>query len=166
MDKDNKTPAIITRIDIQIAVAAGICLLMAKVIPEFQVMTACIATLLCIQDGVKASWKAGVLRLIVTGVGGLIAVLVILLDNAAGNSWLFVVMIMLGLLLTLFGCKLAKVPPFNARIGGITFILVVLTKTGADRVTYAIFRLLSTLYGVAAVIIVAAVFAMFTRKKV
>jgi hypothetical protein len=72
---------------------------------------------------------------------------------------------MLGVMLTLFFCKLAKVPIFNARIGGVTFILVVLTKVESERISYAIFRLLSTLYGVVAVILITAVFSLVIREK-
>jgi uncharacterized membrane protein YgaE (UPF0421/DUF939 family) len=152
-------------IDIKIAITIGLCLLMALVVPEFQTMTACISVLLCVQDSAKTSWNTGMIRLIVTAVGGLIAVLVILIDNTAGNSIIFIIMITIGLIMTLAGCKLAKVPPFSARIGGVTFILVVLTKSGIDRIYYAIFRLLSTFYGIIAVMTVSAVFAFSANKK-
>jgi uncharacterized membrane protein YgaE (UPF0421/DUF939 family) len=151
--------------DIKISITVGVCLLIAKAIPEFQTMTACIAALLCVQNGVKKSGKAGLLRLIITAIGGLIAILVILADNKIGNLWIFIAMIVLGVLFTLFGCKVAHVPPFNARIGGVTFILVVLTKTGPDRISYALFRLLSTLYGVIAVMFVSIFFAVFSKKE-
>jgi uncharacterized membrane protein YgaE (UPF0421/DUF939 family) len=151
--------------DIKIAVAIGLCLLMALVIPEFQTMTACIATLLCVQTSVKESWKASLTRLVITTIGGIVAILVILVDNAVGNPWLFMSLIMLGIILTLFCCKLAKVPAFNARIGGVTFILVVLTRTESERIDYALFRLLSTIYGVLVVMIVAAIFAVFSKNE-
>ena len=152
-------------LDLQIVIASGLCLLAAKWIPEFQTMTACIATLLCIQDDVKTSGKAGLIRLIITALGGLAGILVILADNFFGNPLLFILLIMAGLLLTLCACKLAGIPAFNSRIGGVTFILVVLTKTGADRIYYALFRLLSTLYGVIAVIMVSVIFTFITKLK-
>jgi uncharacterized membrane protein YgaE (UPF0421/DUF939 family) len=152
-------------VDIKISAAIGLCLLMKNTIPEFQAMTACISVLLCVQNSVKESWKVGLIRLVVTAIGGIIAFAVILADEALGNSWLFILLIMLGAFLTLFFCKVAKVPVFNARIGGVTFILVVLTKMGSERINYAIFRLLSTLYGVLAVILITAVFSLVTQEK-
>jgi hypothetical protein len=89
--------------------------------------------------------------------------LVVLLDAHADNQWLVIFLIMLGVVITLFGCNLAGTPAFNARIGGVTFILVVLTKTGTDKIAYALFRLLSTLYGV--VVIVTAVFSFFSNEN-
>jgi uncharacterized membrane protein YgaE (UPF0421/DUF939 family) len=156
---------VLNQIDIEIALAAGLCLFAAYFIPEFQAMTACIATLLCVQEGVKPSVKAGIIRLIVTAVGGIAGILVVLLDIQTANEWLFIVLVMAGLIVTLSGCKLTGMPVFNARIGGVTFILVVLTKTGTDRIPYALFRLFSTFYGVVAVLIVSALFSLFQMKK-
>ncbi|MDR1468395.1 MAG: FUSC family protein [Spirochaetaceae bacterium] len=165
MEKNKNKVVLLNKTDVEIALASGICLSLAGLIPEFQAMTACIATLLCVQEGLKPSLKAGMVRLIVTAVGGLIGILVVLADVYAANHWVFIFLIMIGLVLTLFGCKLAGTPAFNARIGGVTFILVVLTKTGTDRIAYALFRLLSTLYGVAVVLIVTAVFSFFHMKR-
>jgi len=161
----NKLNSSVNKLDLQIVIASGICLLAAKWIPEFQIMTACIATLLCIQDDVKTSSKASLIRLIITALGGLIGILVILGDNYFEDPKLFIFLIMAGLFLTLWGCKLVGIPAFNSRIGGVTFILVVLTKTGVDRIYYAFFRLLSTLYGVIAVIIVSVIFTFITKLK-
>jgi uncharacterized membrane protein YgaE (UPF0421/DUF939 family) len=155
---------LISKIDVQIVLSAGLCMVLAFRIPEFQAMTACITTLLCVQEETTSSWKAGRVRLLVTAVGGLAGILTVFIDELAGLSHPAVLIIMAGLLLTLFGCKLAKVPLFNARIGGVTFILVVLTKTGPDRIYYSFFRLLSTLYGVIAVIIVSAVFSFIEKR--
>jgi len=155
----------ISMIDLQIVIASGLCLLAANWIPEFQIMTACIATLLCVQDDLKTSGKAGLIRLIVTALGGLVGILVILGDIHFENLYIFILLIMAGLLLTLWGCKAVGIPAFNSRIGGVTFILVVLTRAGSDRIYYAFFRLLSTLYGAAAVIIVSALFALIGKLR-
>jgi uncharacterized membrane protein YgaE (UPF0421/DUF939 family) len=155
---------LISKIDVQIVLSAGLCMALAVVIPKFQAMTACITTLLCVQEGITPSWKAGLVRLLVTAVGGLVGIFAVFIDELAGLSHQAVLIVMAGLLLTLFGCKLARTPLFNARIGGVTFILVVLTKTGPDRIYYSFFRLLSTLYGVIAVIIASVVF-LFIEKR-
>lgn len=123
------------------------------------------ATLLCVQENVKPSLKAGIIRLIITAIGGFAGILVVLADDTAGSPLLFILLVMLGLVITLFGCRIAKVPAFNARIGGVTFILVVLTKQGQDRIPYAVFRLLSTFYGVFAVLLITTVFKIFAPEK-
>jgi uncharacterized membrane protein YgaE (UPF0421/DUF939 family) len=155
----------ITRIDIEITLAIGICLLMAKVIPQFQAMIACITAIICVQNGVKDSLKASLIRLVITAIGGLTAIAVILVDNHILNTWLFIAMVMIGAMLTFIFCKLARVPAFNARIGGVTFILVVLTGAKNDKIYSALFRLLSTVYGAAIVILVSAIFSLFAWLK-
>lgn len=164
--------AVITALDVRIATAAGICCLTAALLNHFgmkfifgdmkleviQKMTACISCLLCCQDTVKISFKAGVNRLIITAIGGGLAIAAIFLDDLAGAEWLMVILAVVGVLLTLFLCKCAKVPYINARIGGVTFILVSCTLSGPARIWYGVFRLVSTFYGVFVVLIVTWIF--------
>ena len=48
---------------------------------------------------------------------------------------------------TLCLCRLAGAPAFNARIGAISYLLVAATLTGPARLWYALFRVLSTVFG-------------------
>lgn len=113
-----------------------------------QKMTACISCLLCCQDGLEASKKAGITRVLVTAVGGAVGVGAVAFDLALGsNVWIFVPLVAVGLVVTLCACRLAGAPAFNARIGGITYLLVACTLTGTNRMWYAVFRLVSTVFG-------------------
>ncbi len=138
----------IQNLDIRIAIAVAICFLSATACSELgfkftygemhleilQKMTACIACLLCVQDNTKISRKAGVNRMIITAIGGIIGIGAAAADNAVGNPWFMTVLIFVGILLTLLLCKMAKVPYINARIGGVTFILVSCTFAGNARI--------------------------------
>ncbi len=151
-----------TGLDVRITVAVAACYLTSTVLKQLgilvfwedteleiiQAMTACFACLLCCQDNTKISLKSGINRLIITAVGGIAGICVVLIDQQTENPWLMAVLVPLGVLVTLIICKAVKVPYINARIGGLTFILVSCTLTGSARVLYAGFRLLSTLYGV------------------
>lgn len=167
MMRINQLPAKagINRLDVQIGIAIGICLFTAHFVPMLQTMTACIAVLLCTQNSADTSWKSGVTRLIITVIGGVVGIAVILLNEVILNDWVFILLVMIGVVLTLLCCKLAKVPYITTRIGGLTFVLVVLTKPGLERVNYAIFRLLSTAYGVLVVVIVAAIACLIMKDK-
>lgn len=170
--------ASVTLLDVRIAAAITICVLTATVLDilglkftyggmhleVIQKMTACISCLLCCQDNTKISTKAGLNRLIITAIGGMIGIIVVLLDNLIHNSWIMAVMIAVGILLTLFLCKAAKVPYINARIGGVTFILVTCTLSQSARIWYAVFRFVSTFYGVCVVLMVTWIFGMFQKK--
>lgn len=169
----------VNRTDIQIMLAIGICVLTANLLNRFglkfpygemrleiiQKMTAAIACLLCVQGDVTASRKAGWIRIKVTLMGGLAGVVVAVVDTWIGNEWFNIILIMAGLLLALLLCKAAKVPYMNCRIGGITFVLVACTLQENARIFYAVFRLLSTIYGVLAVMLVTWLFGIFTKKQ-
>ena len=126
-----------------------------------QKMTACIACLLCVQDNTKISRKAGINRLIITAIGGITGIGAAVADNAIGSPWFMAVIIFAGILLTLVMCKMARVPYVNARIGGVTFILVSCTFAGNARIFYALFRFISTFYGVLVVL-----FVTWTSQKI
>ena len=120
-----------------------------------QKVTACISCLLCCQDDLASSKRAGITRVLVTAVGGATGVGAVALDLAMGsNAWTFVPVVAVGLVVTLCACRLAGAPAFNARIGGITFLLVACTLTGANRMWYAVFRLVSTVFGALVVLVV------------
>ncbi|MDC7287533.1 FUSC family protein [Blautia schinkii] len=169
----------ITILDIRIAAAVAICCITSTILNHFglkltyvemhleiiQKMTACIACLLCCQDTVTSSKKAGINRLIITAIGGAVGVGAVLLDNVLGNEWAMAAMVAVGVLLTLFLCKMAKVPYINARIGGVTFILVSCTLAGNARIWYAVLRFISTLYGALVVLLVTWIFEYFQRKE-
>lgn len=169
----------ISQLDVRIVISATICVLTATILNMFnlkftygemsleiiQKMTAAIACLLCCQDDTKISWKSGVNRMIITAIGGVIAIVVTILDGVIQNQFVFVLMIAVGLLLTLLLCKMAGVPYINARIGGVTFILVACTLAGNARILYAIFRLISTMYGVLVTMLVTWVFQKFMTTE-
>lgn len=172
--KPEKNPekAAITGLDLRMGTAVLICCLTSVLLNHLgfkfafgemrleviQKMTACIACLLCCQDNTVISYRAGVNRLIITAIGGAVAVLAVVLDGQIGNEWIMALMVGAGILLVLYLCKAAKVPYINARIGGVTFILVSCTLSGNARVWYAVFRLISTLYGVLVVLLVTWIF--------
>lgn len=149
-------------LDVRIGLCVVICCLASNILTAFglrfpvgemrleiiQKMTACISCLLCCQDGLEASRRAGLTRVLVTAVGGVIGTLIVVLDQLLGsNVWLLVPLLGTGLVTTMCTCRLAGAPAFNARIGGITFLLVACTLTGTTRVWYAFFRLISTVFG-------------------
>lgn len=165
---DKKESARISVLDVRMGISVAICYLTATVLNHFgikfqygnysleiiQMMTACIGCLLCCQDTLPASRKAGVNRLIITAIGGVVAVAVIALDVLIGNKWILIIFIGLGVVATLFLCKLSGVPYVTCRIGALTFIIVTSTLGGTARIWHGIFRLVSTLYGVLIVLLV------------
>lgn len=181
MSKSGMEPAElnINSTDIKIALAIGICMLTSTILSHFglkypygdmkleiiQKMTASIACLLCVQGDVTTSAKAGWNRIKITLMGGIAGVIITVINQFLDNEWMNILLIVAGVILALFLCKLVKVPYMNCRIGGVTFILVACTLSGNARILYAIFRLISTIYGVLAVMFVTWIFGLISSKK-
>ena len=148
--------------DVRIAACVLVCLLVSNVLTALdlrfavgemrldiiQKATACISCLLCCQDTTDASRRAGAMRVLVTAVGAACGMAVVAIDQLMGsNTWLLAMLMTVGLVATLCLCRLTGAPAFNARIGAISFLLVASTLTGTARLWYAVFRLVSTIFG-------------------
>lgn len=169
----------ISQVDVRIAVSVLICLMTAEILNHFglkisygemkleiiQHLTAGISCCLVCQKTVEISKKAAVNRLIITAIGGLMGIMITALDLWIKNGWVLAILTAGGVLLTLFFCKCAKVPYVNARIGGVTCILVAGTFSGSARMAYAVLRFVSTLYGALVAILVTMVFATVYKAK-
>ncbi|MGM9521500.1 MAG: FUSC family protein [Oscillospiraceae bacterium] len=150
-----KVKTLVGHMELQIAVSVGICIILSNFVwDKIQLMTACVSVLLCTQENAKFSLRSGVTRLIITVIGASAAVLIYMLNGCINNEWISIIFVLIGVLITLAACKLAKVPPISARIGAVSFILVYFTPS-ASPLTYSIYRLLSTIVGAAVVFIVA-----------
>lgn len=149
-------------LDIRIAACVLVCLLVSNTLTALDIRfavgemrldiiqkaTACISCLLCCQDTADASRKAGAMRVLVTAVGATCGMVVVALDQLTGsNIWILAMFMAVGLVTTLCLCRLTGAPAFNARIGAISFLLVASTLTGTARLWYAVFRLVSTIFG-------------------
>ena len=181
MAKPNMEPAKleINVLDIKIIIAVGLCVLTSTVLGALgikftygqmqldiiQKATAAIACLLCVQDNLGASKGAGWLRIKVTAMAAIASLLVVSLDSFINNQWISVLLLMAGVLLTMLLCKLIKAPYMNCRIGAISYVLIAVTLSSQARIVYAIFRVISTIYGVLVVIFVTWIFGLFSKRK-
>ncbi len=168
----------VTILDLKVAIAAGICLIVAIIFRRvgimfhyqgtdleiIQRMTACIGCFLCVQDSFKPSFRQGINRTIITAIGGGVGIVIILINDAVSYDWLFVIMMILGIIATLFLCKAARVPYISARIGCVTLVLVACTLNSTARIWYAVFRLLSTVFAVIVVMLVAWIFDIIIKN--
>lgn len=160
--------ALITGLDIRIMLSIGICYLTATILSYWNInfvfgemrleiiqkITACISCLLCCQNDTASTEKAGNNRIIITAIGGFVAMVVVMIDTVVNNICLMVILVMAGTIITLVLCKAVKVSYVNARIGVLTFVLVTCMLPGPARIWYAFFRLISTLYGVLVVMLI------------
>jgi uncharacterized membrane protein YgaE (UPF0421/DUF939 family) len=137
----------ISNVDVRIGIGTVLGLLVAHFFDGVQALAVCTAIIMCTQDNSKFSWKSGLNRVLGVVIGGLCGTVVVLLDTAIGNEYVFILLAGLGVVLNLVCCQLAKMPNIVARVSCITFVLVVLLADGLFRVKYALLRLLGTVIG-------------------
>lgn len=181
MGKPDMKPADlnINIIDIKIVIAIGICIFTATVLNEMNIKfhfhdmeidivqkaTTAIACLLCVQDNLGSSKAAGWMRIKVTAMAAIASIFVIGIDSYLGNKWASIPLLMFGVIITMLLCKLIKAPYMNCRIGAISYVLIAVTLNGQARLIYALFRVLSTIYGIVIVLLVTWIFDLCRRKK-
>lgn len=148
---ENHNPVVKTDIAIGAAVAA--CLLIchgaAYLGLQIQSLAACTAAVMCVQVGGKASWKAGLNRLLGVACGGGIGIALVLLDNVLQMGLVFPFLIGAGTALNLLLCRWVRLPAIQGRVGCMSLLLTALVLHGDQRVGYAFGRLLGTLVGAA-----------------
>jgi uncharacterized membrane protein YgaE (UPF0421/DUF939 family) len=144
---DKKIKPGLNLLDFNIALVVTVCLITSRFVPIIQYIPACFAAILCAQDNARLSYKTALTRIAVTIIGGLVGIGVVLLDTIFPYYWLFIFMAAAGIFVTLLICKLFCLPNMPARIGCITFILVIMVASGEKRMEYALHRVVGTVYG-------------------
>lgn len=114
--------------------------------------------IMCVEDSAKAVYKASMIRILQVLCGGLIGVVIVLIDNALGMTYLFYVIVSIGVLVTMLLSRQFGLNYIQGRVSCITMLLVVMVSQGADRVEYAIGRLVGGLVGALVAIVVTYVF--------
>ena len=156
----------------------GICLLTATILDVLgwklsyggmqldivQKATASIACLLCVQDELGMSRAAGWMRIKVTCMAAIAGIATVWVDDLIGNAYVSIVLIMFGVVLTMFLCKCIRAPYMNCRIGAISYILIAVTLTHEARMAYAVLRVGSTVYGILVVMFVTWIASKIKKK--
>lgn len=151
--------------EVRIGIGIGLGLLLCQFIPRLQALSICTAVIMCSQDSSRISWKAGITRLLGVLVGGLLACIVVFIDNAVQNNYLFYAMSGVAMILDFLILRALKKPEIVARVSCITIILVLVILKSDLRYVYALNRLIATAVGAFIAVIVGIVFEVLTKKR-
>lgn len=158
-------------LDLRMISAVGICLLLSYLFRNvglsnfYNQLVAAIATLFCTQYTRRESLKAGKTRLMVIFIGGILGLIVVALDNMINNQIAFFMLVLAGVLVTLFFCKLTKVLYIHSKIGCVGFLVVTLALSGTMRIPYGISLLISTILGVIISLVVTFIWGLFVTVR-
>ena len=132
---------------------------------QIQALAACTGAVMCVQDSKKASWGAGLNRIKGVLCGGLIGIVIVLIDNALNVDLVFYLLVGIGAVVNLLLCKAAKLPFVQGRVSCMSLLLVTLVLQGGLRINYAFGRLIGTLVGACMALLVSMVFVAITKKE-
>ncbi len=108
---------------------------------------ACIAAVICMQSSVEQSLRHGLSRLLGTGVGGCVGIVILWLAGEESGPFLFGVFMGLGVLVTIWLCSLLG-HPAACSIGGVVCCAVLLSHSGPERYVYTLTRMGETAVGI------------------
>lgn len=141
----------ITKSDLSIGFSIVLCLtvcaLAQKIGMTIQTLAACTGAVMCTQDSGKASWSAGVNRLLGVLCGGLVGIAIVAIDNAVQIPAVFYLLCGAGIVGNLLLCRLVKLPHIQGKVSCMSLLLVVLVLGGSMRFQYALGRFFGTLCG-------------------
>ena len=156
-------------IDIAIAITVMLCLVVCSIAGklglQLQALSACTGAVMCVQDSKKASWGAGINRILGVICGGVSGIAVVLIDNVIQMELVFYLLMGAGVVLNLLLCKIVKLPFVQAKVSCMSLMLVTLVLQGGARINYAFGRLLGTIVGAVVALLVSMAFAVIMKKK-
>lgn len=114
---------------------------------------ACVAAVICMQNSAEQSLRHGVSRLIGTGVGGSVSLLILWLAGEDSHPLLFGALISLGVMLTIWLCTMLG-RPAACSIGAVVCCAVLLSHSGPERYYYTLIRIGATAVGVLVAVVI------------
>ena len=148
-----------------VALTLVVCHLAGMLGLQIQALAACTGAVMCVQDGKKASWGAGLNRIKGVLCGGIVGIAVVLIDNAVNMDLVFYLLVGIGVVANLLLCKAVKLPFVQARVSCMSLMLVTLVLQNAARINYAFGRLIGTLVGAVVALLVSMAFAAIVKKE-
>ena len=155
--------------DIQIGVTILLCLLLChwgnQLGIPIEALAVSTGAVMCVQGSAKDAWKVSLTRILGVVCGGVLGVVIALIDNAVGVPYVFYLLCALGVVVNLLVCKMFKMIYVQARVSALTLLLVVMVFDGVDRLDYAVNRFIGSLVGALIALLVTLLFAKSAGSK-
>jgi uncharacterized membrane protein YgaE (UPF0421/DUF939 family) len=108
---------------------------------------ACTAAVICLQGTALKSLKLGIVRLIGTGIGGIVGILLLFADQYIKVGHYNVLLVGLGILVCIFISNITKQQDASA-IACVVFVAIFINHNQDDRYIYAVLRMIETVIGI------------------
>ena len=152
------------RMDVQIGVTIVLSLLLCRW-AGIEALAVTTGALMCVQDSTKAAYHSSLIRMAGVFWGGLLGVVIAVIDNVLGEPCIFCLLCGVGVVANLMLCKRLGMIYVQARVSALTLLLVVMVFEGADRLVYAVNRFAGSLLGALIALAVTFVFGRLSARE-
>ena len=152
------------RMDIQIGVTIMLSLLLCHWL-GIEAMAVTTGALMCVQDSTKAAYTSSLIRMAGVFWGGLLGVVIAVIDNFLGQPYIFYLLCGAGVMANLMLCRGFGMVHIQARVSALTLLLVVMVFEGTDRLAYAVNRFTGSLLGAVIALAVTFVFGKLATDR-
>ena len=139
------------RMDLQIGLTIVLCLFLCHwangVGLQIESLAVTTGALMCVQDSTKAAYATSLIRMVGVLCGGLLGMVIAVIDNLVGQPYCFYLLCGMGVVANLLLCKRFHMIYVQARVSTLTLLLVVMVFQGTDRLSYALNRFTGSLAG-------------------
>ena len=149
--------------DVQIGVTIVLSLLLCHW-TGIEALAVTTGALMCVQDSTRAAYTSSLIRMAGVFWGGLLGVVIAVIDNFVGQPYLFYLLCGVGVVANLLLCKRFGMVYVQARVSALTLLLVVMVFEGTDRLGYAVNRFAGSLLGAVIALAVTFVFGKLAKK--
>ena len=108
---------------------------------------ACTAAIICLQGTALKSLKLGIVRLIGTGIGGVVGILLLFAEEYIKVGHYNALLVGLGILVCIFISNITKQQDASA-IACVVFVAILINHNQNDRYIYAVMRMIETAVGI------------------
>jgi len=125
----------------------GFFVLSSKNVNGWAPFYACTAAIICLQGTALKSLKLGIVRLIGTGIGGIVGILLLFADQYIKVGHYNILLVGVGILVCIFVSNITKQQDASA-IACVVFVAIFINHNQNDRYIYAIMRMIETTIGI------------------
>ena len=121
--------------------------------------------LMCVQDSTKTTYLSSMVRMAGILLGGLLGVVIVVIDNILMEPSLFYLICGVGVVGNLLLCRGLGMTHIQARVSALNLLLVVMVFDGSDRLAYALDRFVGSLAGAVIALAVTFAFGKLSHKQ-
>ncbi|MGL5439040.1 MAG: FUSC family protein [Filifactoraceae bacterium] len=140
--------------NIKTGIAVLVCLIIGRMVGNYEPLYACTAAVICMKDTIENSLKHGIIRMKATIMGGIISICFLAVNQYLPFLAYNEVIVPFAIIITIYCCSILEWKEASALASVVVLVILLMHNGSQDRYAYAINRIIETLMGIVVAIIV------------